>query len=389
MPFSQLEMVTLSFAICGIMIYIINIHKPQGIDRATNISLRDHRYRAAKQTHDSLWAILSNRRKDVPHKIESKSDPPRIPNDSLPADKSTNIVHPVVYPLAGVSAIFGLIHAIAWPFEFPTTEEKLLWRTATIVSAVCPIFALLSIPIAQSTESAGKPELFIIQSLRLLQEYRWHYPRNYPVNEAIEALQIIFRGIVQDGEDGAWRLLHYSLIFAVDSADAGLFLRDVEDFLLLSGRYQNLYSTPINKPGDDQVRDPGRRLELHDDEKGVSSKALNEPGNDQGTDRRRDRKKLELHDDEEFKRNFARLVKVLYRTDRKRLRQEARTDMWPRKSKYHRIWNDLILYGTSVLYCISRFVLLGVAFSSLRKMPGKVYVAIDWTSYLPFFGGRG
>ncbi|EJP64571.1 uncharacterized protein BBA_06565 [Beauveria bassiana ARSEF 2860] len=365
-PFSQLEMVTLSFALCGVVIYITNIHKPQNIDRATELKENLTGVEGAIlvpstiQTQDSLWAILSNQRNHAAIDIGSKVDAPRVPNDSIPFDSSNNVVHPVVYPLAGASAIFGLIHAIAWSFEFPTPEEKLLWRIATGISAASPVLGLLTIPLVQSTKSAGNSELFVAHFLRLLREYRWHCPREYPIATAIDELETQSIHLLGPHRQYLKYAVEYSRIFEVDSMGTSPFLLDVGDFLLLRGPYEDVNNRLPSESGDGRCQD----------HKGNANR-------------------LKLHDDKEFIRNFNRLVEALLPRGGKKLKQETQADIWPRKPVFPPFLNDLILYGTSVLYCLSRLALLGVALSSLRKMPGKVYEETDWTKYVPSFGATG
>ncbi|TQW11586.1 WD40 repeat 2 [Cordyceps javanica] len=218
--FSQLEMVTLSFAVCGVLIYITNIHKPQNVGRDTQIKTEIASSKGSKDsfsitpTHDSLWAILRNKRNHDVDNNNSEQYAPRIPNDSIPFNESNHIVHPVVYLLAGSSALFGLIHAIAWSFEFPTPQEKLLWRIATGISAVSPVLGLLAIPIVQLTRSAGDPELFVGKCLRLLQQYRWHHPGQYHVSESIANLEEVLKGLLLSDEIPK---LQYSQILMIES----------------------------------------------------------------------------------------------------------------------------------------------------------------------------
>lgn len=66
-PFSQLETVTLSFAICGVLIYCAYFHKPQNIARAIEFKDDTHETAAwfstlqSEKTYDSLWAIMRNK----------------------------------------------------------------------------------------------------------------------------------------------------------------------------------------------------------------------------------------------------------------------------------------------------------------------------------------
>jgi len=84
------------------------------------------------------------------------------------------------------------MHAIAWHFEFPSTLERILWQTATVVAAGSPVLGLVTIPLAQLTISAGDSQLFMRNCLRLMREYSWHVSMKDPVNKAYEELEKIF-----------------------------------------------------------------------------------------------------------------------------------------------------------------------------------------------------
>lgn len=350
--FSQLETVTLSFAICGVLIYWTYFHKPQNINRAielkfdTPLSNDVSTNRAgdaqkatdwisslqSEKTFDSLWAIMLNKQpgsKETDSLERQKA--PRIPNDNIPMYKSNTDIHPAVYVLALASGLFGAIHAIAWNFEFPTEAEKLLWKIATSISAASPVVGLLTIPFAQSTKSSGDHELFALNCLRLMQEYSWHaLPNISQVSKAIKELE---DAIATDASK------KYSNIFGEMGPNT---LIDLRDFLDLKGRFE-----------------------------------------DSGL------KQFEPLDDKLFFQNFHRLVKSVRGEKTKKIDDAAWTNKWPRKSLLPRRVNQSILYSTGFLYCASRLMILAISYSSLRKMSGSVYIATNWTEYMPTFGAMG
>jgi hypothetical protein len=80
----------------------------------------------------------------------------RVPNDNVPR----NIY---VSPLLATFAVgFGCMHIIAWNFEFPTQVEKTLWRTATLLSILMPLFALISPLLTQITTPWGDSDAFTL-----------------------------------------------------------------------------------------------------------------------------------------------------------------------------------------------------------------------------------
>ncbi|PTB43658.1 hypothetical protein M441DRAFT_67391 [Trichoderma asperellum CBS 433.97] len=350
--FSQLETVTLSFAICGVLIYWTYFHKPQNIERPIELKTdtplsndvsqnKDNDAQKAipwfsslqsEKTFDSFWAIMLNKQTGSKKTDSGKSEKaPRISNDNIPVYKGNNDVYPAVYLLALASGLFGAIHAIAWRFEFPTDAEKLLWQIATCISAASPVLGLLVIPFAQFTKTSGDPELFAGNCLRLMQEYSWHASSTSRITDAIEELE----NAIAKGE-----LKKYSAIFC-ETGDNSLMI-DLRDFLDLKGNFENLRTEPF-----------------------------------------------ELHDDKGFVQNFHRLVNSVNGTETKKIEDAARTGVWPRQPLLPRGVNQGVLYSTGFLYCASRLIILAISFSSLRKMPGSVYTATNWTEYMPTFGAMG
>ncbi|PON25741.1 hypothetical protein TGAM01_v205178 [Trichoderma gamsii] len=347
LQFSQLETVTLSFAICGVLIYCAYFYKPQNIERAFEI--KDITNNTAdwfsslqfEKTYDSLWAIMRNKEtssKEANSKYLNSNEADnakyqkatRIPNDNIPIYRGNNDVHPVVYLLALSSGLFGAIHAIAWHFEFPTKVERLLWQIATCISAASPVVGLVAVPISQFTKADGDPELFAGNCLRVIQEYSWHNPNTPWVRNAIKDLE----DAIAKAEPK-----RYSDIFR-EAGDS--MLVDLRDYLDLKGRFQGL-----------------------------------------------DPKIFELHSDELFIRNFHRLLNAVFGKETKKVEEAARVGVWPRQSLLPRGVNQGILYLTGFLYCAARLLLLAISISSIRKMPGSVYIVTDWTGYLPTFGAMG
>ncbi|KAG8405439.1 hypothetical protein J3459_011907 [Metarhizium acridum] len=354
LQYSQLEVVTLAFAICGVLIYLTYLYKPQKVERpfyigrmgspipndlaaARQISLSTPPFNQVavvpdplefEATYDSLWAIVldkqrgpSGRNLDVPH---------RIPNDNIPIHDGD--FHPAVYFLAVASGLFGAIHAIAWNSEFPTEVERLLWRISTVVTATSPFVGLLGNPLAQFTRSSGDSQSFICNRLRLLQEYFWKTNDKTQVMEAIEKLE----DALADNRQKTYLEILYLELYARPFH----FLDDLERFL----------------------------VETEADETDFGPKK-----------------------DEAFIEQFKNLALVIKDKDNpsKRLVNAARVGKWPKESLLPKGFNRGLIFLTAFLYCSSRVLLLGISVSSLRLMPDSVYTQSDWTQYLPTFGSSG
>ena len=366
--FSQLEAVTLGFAICGFTVYLIYLYKPQNVETpfiveqnmetlsvveqnaetpsvvengvgtptvvkqdvetpsAMKIGVTETSPIRYERTFESFWEILTNKKIDTGN-IEVVD---RIPNDNIPIVRNSS-VHPGVFLLALASGLFGALHAIAWNFEFPTAVERILWRTATVVAAGSPMVGLITIPLAQLTVSFGDPRVFMADCLRLLREFTWHNPDKVEIDRVYNQLEQIY--IKPKTDD-----------------DAKLF-------------YKFIFSHPNNQPP--QL---GKQLLKFIE----SSEEL------------RETLLVNLHPD--FIKQFRSLCDLMEEKDAKKLCETARTNVFPRKNLLPKAFNLSILLVTSTLYCLSRLSLLAVTLSSLRLMPKSVYLNTPWTKYIPSLG---
>jgi len=63
----------------------------------------------------------------------------RVPTFYSPEEKMTLDGPPSFWTMMGVVALFGAIHFIPWPFTFPTAAEKWLWRVSAILITGGPL----------------------------------------------------------------------------------------------------------------------------------------------------------------------------------------------------------------------------------------------------------
>ncbi|KAF5309882.1 hypothetical protein D9619_010566 [Psilocybe cf. subviscida] len=193
LPLSELEVLTLAFAVVNVAIYAVWWDKPQGVDMAMCVPLKE---------------VGNSMPQADYHQSHMSADVPFIPRHEQQPDEDTNkrhswlrgtvrkdhkqynffsfylihlpirIVGSLLRPLSKVSAsglnldqgttrmpmfyadgwfshgflivpcvfgtIFGAIHLIAWASEFPTSLDRLLWRSSTIVLTVAPFLIQFS-----------------------------------------------------------------------------------------------------------------------------------------------------------------------------------------------------------------------------------------------------
>ncbi|KAI8629518.1 hypothetical protein F5Y19DRAFT_464619 [Xylariaceae sp. FL1651] len=319
LAFSQLETLTLAFAICGGLTYICSWYKPQNVKRPVQVFLhepsKELTTKMTQRTFDSLWQVLLNSKV-----IYGRQSVERIPNDNIPTTKA-NETHYALYVLTVLTAGFGSIHAIAWNFEFPTVTEQLLWRVATLVSTAVPPVALLVIPLAQITVPWGDSRSFRDTCLDVMREYSWHVADNKPVQLSMKTLREAC-----DNPDIGHK--HFRDIFG-DGLESAEFLgEEILEYVQQNERFRECLP------------------------KGFLPK-------------------------------FSQLVEILRGlSSSKRLWEAAETNIYPQRSLFSTFINDGIIYATSIAYCLARLIIIGLAFSSLRRMPDSVYM-ITWTQYVP------
>lgn len=334
LDFSQLETITLGFVICGALIYLIYLYKPQNVETSFEVKIGGTngdpiRY---ERTYDSFWDILINKRTDTAN--VNKID--RIPNDNIPIVQNSS-AHPGILLLALVSGLFGALHAIAWKFDFPTAVERIFWWTATVIAAGSPVIGLITIPLAQLTASSGDPRAFMANCLQLLREFSWQTSDKEIVKKAYEQLEKIYMCETNDktnDENPNPETFYKDIFFGLENRSSD-FSRNLLKFLENS---KSLWKTTF----------------------------------------------VNSHDD--FIDQFKSLCDLMEGDGTKTLCDTAKTNVFPRKSWLSNKVNLLVLFAMSGLYFLSRLSLLALSLTSLRRMPKSVYLNTSWTKYIPSLG---
>lgn len=120
LPSSQLEILTLAFAVFAVFSYLAQWDKPKGINVPTRIYLQKLSDNHEKKKR--IQKIL---------KTVTKS------NISNSGTGRRYYMVPIV--LFGSMTLFGGLHWLAWSFTFPSTIEHIMWRVASILLISCPI----------------------------------------------------------------------------------------------------------------------------------------------------------------------------------------------------------------------------------------------------------
>jgi hypothetical protein len=346
LPSSQLEILTLAFAVCGVATYAAYWHKPKDVavpfhlsispNHAAQVHLRDHSDASAfsrlatSPSFDSFWKVATNHRLNHGHEALY-----RVPNDNIPIYRSGR-THTATFLLAFVSAVFGSLHAIAWDFDFPTVAEKTVWHVCTILSITLPPLGLLGIPLSQATHRQGSPRDFLYASVRVLRELSWQ--------------------LDMTDEKRATNMVRLELEKIYNSDLAGA--RNTRSDQV---RYGDILWPEENRREDRPLRQ--KMLDF------VDKKAPFQ-----------DRPDLDLPPG--YARHLHRLVRLMNGEGSKKMVDEiARTNVFPR-AELPTAFNIGLVYVTMGLYCVARLTLIAVGLSSLRAMPEPVYKS-TWADYLP------
>lgn len=137
LPTSQLEIMTLSFALCTAVTYCLVLDKPKDVQYALTITAA-RRPRTVREmsrlaivgpaTYGPLWARYSFVTSDLAVHID------------LDFSKRPGAYFMVLMSGASIAVFtIGLTHCIAWNFVFPSHVERILWQVSSIVTAAAPI----------------------------------------------------------------------------------------------------------------------------------------------------------------------------------------------------------------------------------------------------------
>ncbi|KAJ5881911.1 uncharacterized protein N7529_000583 [Penicillium soppii] len=125
-PSSQLEIFTLSFAVCSVVTYILLIDKPKDVQTSYTI-------KAAKRPSAEDLILIANA---GPMMFWGSRLSICIPNTALSRDSHRSDGLFTMYLGSSLAMIvFGAIHCLAWDFKFPTEAEKLCWHISAVITA--------------------------------------------------------------------------------------------------------------------------------------------------------------------------------------------------------------------------------------------------------------
>ena len=140
LPISQLEILTLAFAVLAVMTYFALWDRPQGIKVPTTIHLDKFHEPVLRDDTNTKGSVL----RDNTNKTASAKD--LIHNSDLESYATDSVYMTIVgltlssapFILTLIMAGFAGFHFLAWNFDFPSTAELVIWRAAAIVTLSLP-----------------------------------------------------------------------------------------------------------------------------------------------------------------------------------------------------------------------------------------------------------
>jgi hypothetical protein len=133
---TQLEIMTMGYAVCSAMTYFFLFNRPKDVTTVFDVE-------AARYPTSDEFSFIASIGPDIFGPFRSTVS---LPNNSVHQNGYGDMV------LGSTFAVvcFGSLHLAAWNYEFPTPTERTLWRastlmTITVIPAMCilPLLALL------------------------------------------------------------------------------------------------------------------------------------------------------------------------------------------------------------------------------------------------------
>lgn len=137
---SQLELAVTAFSVCAMIIYLLTLYQPKGV-QTIEVLHSEHQdlsfekaYEICVAGRESSWF---SEWRDKSYFLHGGVDD-RIRNDW--EDSRGDNISAIGLFFGGI--IFGAVHCSGWFFAFPTVQELLLWRIASVLTTSVPIVML-------------------------------------------------------------------------------------------------------------------------------------------------------------------------------------------------------------------------------------------------------
>lgn len=157
---SQLEIAVIAFAVCAIIIYILNWNKPQ----AVKVPVPVLNYDTIPEDVAKVFVEYQHTTEDafVSSFAPGYTLTGSVNNSWLPEAKSNS---PEMIGLIIGSIAFGGVHVFAWSFTFPTMVEQIAWRVTSVFSTCAMVgfwvVVLVAVILTSAFESQTLPHRWV------------------------------------------------------------------------------------------------------------------------------------------------------------------------------------------------------------------------------------
>ncbi|TDL14700.1 hypothetical protein BD410DRAFT_757029 [Rickenella mellea] len=167
LPITELELVTLAFAVLNLATYTLWWNKPLNVQCAFPVQLSDERrYRGKKEEQvpsmfkRAILAVQEIMQAGVPNVIfewlwlpispfvdiimggtivpEATKVPSFYAGEGDMHRDSEDAIQVLALTVTPIATIFGALHCIAWAFQFPSHEKEIVWRTCSLLITCLP-----------------------------------------------------------------------------------------------------------------------------------------------------------------------------------------------------------------------------------------------------------
>jgi hypothetical protein len=169
---TQLELAVAAFSFCAIVIYLLLLEKPQGVQVPTRPIDCSNVPPSISHSDIKLWITKKNfyhiklSRTFLFKSDYGEGNPAAwysIPNDSSTGNESMFLFGSVF-----CSMIFGAIHIAGWNLVFHNDIEQLIWRVASIYTAASLLISLFAIVVLGMIWGSGKVQERVYIALSLI-----------------------------------------------------------------------------------------------------------------------------------------------------------------------------------------------------------------------------
>ncbi|KIM19808.1 hypothetical protein M408DRAFT_30906 [Serendipita vermifera MAFF 305830] len=152
LPLTELEVVTLAYAMLNFFIYVFWWNKPKNVECPTRV------YKASTASHEesaetldewndywtARWGNKQTRGVIGKQDENTTVSKPRLPPKFWAGRIANRNIGPPGLGPSVLGAAFGAIHCISWSSEFPTRAELVLWRVSCAVMIAVPFLVAVT-----------------------------------------------------------------------------------------------------------------------------------------------------------------------------------------------------------------------------------------------------